>query len=165
MRKNKSILPWLIGLAGLVLILNRQTAQAKPKTKRELDTQVRNAIRKYSRLYGVPAQYLYGIALTESYISPRWAFSYHRDGKSFGIYGLTKMALRDIGMTMDQIKNSVDAQTQATARLLRKLYKTLGSWGKAIQAYHIGIGNLRKGRLITRARRYLNRVITYSRRW
>ena len=162
MRSKSNLTPWIMALVIGGLSIYALSKPSQPRTREELDREVRKAIRKYSAMYGVPAKYLYGIAMTESSILPKWAFSYHPDGRSFGIYGLTSVALRDIGMSMDQIKNSVDAQTKASAKYLKRLYRALGDWNKAIQAYHIGIGNVRRGRTATR---YLNKVLRYARRW
>ncbi len=156
----RSLFPLILfGLVGIALLAKKEET---PETKEELEKKVREAIRKYSSIYGVPPEYLYGIAMTESSLLPKWAFSYHPDGVSFGIYGLTKYALKDIGMSFNEVKNSVEKQTEATAKYLRKLYKTLKNWNAVIQAYHIGIGNYRRGK---RARAYLNRVLKFSRRW
>ncbi|SNR83281.1 transglycosylase SLT domain-containing protein [Desulfurobacterium atlanticum] len=100
-----------------------------------------------------------GICKMESSCSSRWAYSYHPDGVSYGLYGLTRIAVKDVGMNWEDVKRSTRLQREAARRYLLKMYKIFKNWDLAIQAYHLGPGNVKKGK---RAYTYLRKVKSYA---
>ena len=102
---------------------------------------------------------LHGICMAESGCSSRYAYSYHPDGISYGLYGLTEEAVKDAGMNWEAVKRSTSLQKEAARRYLLKMYKVFGNWNLAIQAYHLGPGNVLKGK---RDYNYLSRVKHYA---
>jgi len=100
-----------------------------------------------------------GICRVESSCSPYWAHRYHPDGVSYGLYGLTRGAVESVGMDWGAVKRSTSLQRAAARRYLLKLYSIFKDWNLAVQAYHLGPGNVRKGR---RAPSYLNKVLKYA---
>jgi len=99
----------------------------------------------------------------------------HPDEKSFGLFGLTNVALKDalnedlpsfrrrVNRVSD--KRAIYMQAEAAARYLKKLQTKYGhpchihSLFEAIQAYHVGPTAYRRGR---KAHGYLDKVLTYA---
>ena len=103
---------------------------------------------------------LNGICKVESSCSRRWAFRYHPDKVSFGLYGLTKGAVRSVGMNWEAVKRSTSLQREAARRYLLKMYSMFKDWNLAIQAYHLGPGNVKRG---GRDYNYLRKVLNFAR--
>lgn len=100
-----------------------------------------------------------GICKMESSCSSRWAYSYHPDGVSYGLYGLTRGAVETVGMDWEAVKRSTKLQREAARRYFLKMYKIFKDWDLAIQAYHLGPGNVKRGK---RAYTYLRKVKSYA---
>ncbi len=124
------------------------------------ENSIDNAIRKASRKYGVPECILRGIAHAESGMNPSWFFRYHPDGVSFGAFGLTRGAVRHMGGDWNRVQRDLSYQAEMSAKYLRWLYDRLKSWDLTIQAYNIGIGNVKRGR---RNPAYLRKVKRFCR--
>jgi hypothetical protein len=128
----------LLAVAGALLFLSRRsTAQGSSYIEKLLD----------------------GICRVESSCSPYWAHRYHPDGVSYGLYGLTKGAVRSVGMDWEAVKRSTSLQREAARRYLLKMYSLFHDWDLAIQAYHLGPGNVKRGR---RDYNYLRKVKSYA---
>jgi len=102
---------------------------------------------------------LNGICKVESSCNSYWAHRYHPDGVSFGLYGLTKGAVRSVGMDWEAVKRSTSLQREAARRYLIKMYSLFKDWDLAIMAYHLGPGNIKRGR---RDYNYLRKVKRYA---
>ncbi|WP_456465526.1 transglycosylase SLT domain-containing protein [Desulfurobacterium sp.] len=102
---------------------------------------------------------LNGICKMESSCSSRWAYSYHPDGVSYGLYGLTRGAVETVGMDWEAVKRSTSLQREAARRYLLKMFNIFHDWDLAIQAYHLGPGNVKRGK---RAYTYLRKVKSFA---
>ena len=136
----------LIAVGGVLLLLTKSS---------KAETEVTAAIREAAVRYNVPPSYLYGICKTESSCSQNWAYRFHPDGVSYGLFGLTRyvapVPLPDI-----------QKQANYAAAYLRKCYDTFKGWNLAIQAYHLGIPAVKRGK---RDYSYLKRVLSFSKDW
>jgi len=144
----RNIFP-LIALTGVILLLMRKSTFASSPSLSPSSPSaeaIYSAIRRASSLYGVPECILRGIAYAETSMNPFWFFRYHLDGVSYGAFGLTKGAVRHMGGDWERVKRDLSYQAEMSAKYLRWLYDRLKSWDLAIQAYNIGIGNVRRGR-------------------
>jgi hypothetical protein len=103
---------------------------------------------------------LNGICKVESSCNPYWAHRYHPDRVSYGLYGLTKGAVRAAAMDWEAVKRSISLQREAARRYLLKMYSLFKDWDLAIQAYHLGPGNVKRGH---RDYNYLRKVKRYAR--
>ena len=160
---KKYLLPLLV-LGGVLLFMRKSLAgpsspasspSLPPPQGQTQTSNIREIIRQEARREGIPECILLGIAKAESSLNPYWFYRYHPDGVSFGAFGLTRGAVKTIGMNWEAVKQSIILQARASARYLKWLYRRLKNWDLAIQAYNIGIGNVRKGR---RNYTYLRRV-------
>jgi len=140
-------LPLLIAVGALLLLSRNSTAQGSSSLLP--GTSGSNYVDKI----------LKGICKVESSCSPYWAHRYHPDGVSYGLYGLTKGAVESVGMDWEAVKRSTSLQREAARRYLLKMYSLFQDWNLAIQAYHLGPGNVQKGR---RVPNYLNKVLKYA---
>ncbi|WP_456484780.1 hypothetical protein [Desulfurobacterium sp.] len=102
---------------------------------------------------------LNGICKMESSCSSRWAYSYHPDGVSYGLYGLTRGAVETVGMDWEAVKRLTSLQREAARRYLLKMFHIFHDWDLAIQAYHLGPGNVKRGK---RAYTYLRKVKSFA---
>ncbi|WP_457678660.1 transglycosylase SLT domain-containing protein [Thermovibrio sp.] len=101
-----------------------------------------------------------GICRVESSCNPYWAHRYHSDKVSYGLYGLTKGAVESVGMNWEAVKRSTTLQREAARRYLFRMYSIFKDWDLAIQAYHLGPGNIKRGR---RDYNYLRKVLSFAR--
>jgi len=139
------LLPLLV--AGGALLLLTKSSKA--------ETEVTAAIREAAVRYNVPPSYLYGICKTESSCNLNLAYRFHPDGASYGLFGLTRY------VAPVPLPN-IQKQANYAAAYLRKCYGTFKSWNLAIQAYHLGIPAVKRGK---RAPRYLRKVLSFSKEW
>ena len=142
--------PWLLLGLGLLFFLKRN-----PNAKALNTPDIKETIRQEARRYSVPECILLGIAKVESSLNPKWFYRYHPDGVSYGAFGLTRGAVKTIGMNWEEVKKDLRLQARASSAYLRWLYNRLKNWDLAIQAYNIGIGNVLRGK---RNYNYLTRV-------
>ena len=92
--------------------------------------------------YGVPED-LAALCIVESAVSVK-ALS---KAGALGMWQLMPATARQYGLRVDDIVDErldVSRATDAAARLLRDLKKSLGSWPLAVMAYNCGSGNVRK---------------------
>lgn len=94
------------------------------------------------RRYGVPEQ-LAALCIVESAVS-RKALS---PAGAYGMWQLMPETARQYGLRVDgdmDERGDVRKSTDAAARVLRDLKRSLGSWDLAVLAYNCGSGNVRK---------------------
>lgn len=94
------------------------------------------------RKYGVPEE-MAALCIVESAVS-KMALS---KAGAYGIWQLMPETARLLGLTVDDtVDQRLDVMkaTDAAARLLRDLKRSLGSWELALLAYNCGSGNVRK---------------------
>lgn len=150
----KKVFPWILLGLGLLFFLKRNSSAKALNTPN-----IKEIIRQEARRYSVPECILLGIAKAESSLNPKWFYRYHGDRVSYGAFGLTKGAVKTIGMDWESVKRDLRMQARASAVYLRWLYNRLKNWDLVIQAYNIGIGNVLRGR---RNYAYLTRVKKYG---
>ena len=152
--------PLLLGIS--LLFLYQRRAQGG---------ELKAIIGESARKYGVPPSLLYGICMAESSCDLSLLNKNHyKRGSSFGLFGLTRIAVKDVGVNYDRLKSlpglaGIKAQAETAAKYLAKLKRTyngkfgIRSWKDAVQAYNVGIGNFKKG---VRNRTYLSKVLTFA---
>jgi len=163
-------------LAGLTLIglsyrSRAATSPSRPTGGSFINT-VKQAISEIAPKYHIPPSLLFGICMAESSCNPELLNrKHHLTGSSFGLYGLTKIACKDVGVDYNRLKTltgteGVRAQTETAAKYLSKIRYTyngrfgINDWEAAVQAYNVGIGAYKKGK---RNKSYLYTVLKYAR--
>jgi len=168
-------------LAGLALVgLSLQSrAATSPESSRPSSRQggsfintVKQAIAEIAPRYHIPPPLLFGICMAESSCNPSLLNrKHHLFGSSFGLYGLTRIACKDVGVNYDRLrtltgKDAIYSQTETAAKYLSKIRYTyngrfgINDWEAAIQAYNVGIGAYKRGK---KNKHYLATVLKYAR--
>jgi len=85
--------PLLLGISLLLLYRRAQGGELKA------------IIGESARKYGVPPSLLYGICMAESSCDLSLLNKNHyKRGSSFGLFGLTRIAVKDVGVNYDRLK-------------------------------------------------------------
>lgn len=106
-----------------------------------------NSILKYSEEYGVPKEYAFGIAYSETrYKGPvdtLYKGTFRSKAGALGpmqiMYNTAKLYIKkDELLTKKLLKNDIELNVKLSMRILRDLKDTYGTWGKALGAYNTG---------------------------
>jgi soluble lytic murein transglycosylase-like protein len=167
--------PLTIAGLGLLLIGLSNSAKAVTPARKggSFKHRVKETIQEIAPKYWIPPDYLFGICMAESSCNPKLLTKkHHRTGSSFGLYGLTEAACKDVGVDYNWLisqtgDNAIYYQTETAAKYLSKLFHQykLKSIEDAIKAYHIGIGNFLKGRKKKAGDYYLSVVLKEARQY
>lgn len=103
------------------------------------------SIEKYSKEYGVPRNYAFGIAYAETRYGGPFDWTYdHRRASSAGAVGpmqiIPKYADPYIkgSFTRDDLKNDIDLNVKTSMKMLKRWKQIHGSWDLAFGAYNTG---------------------------
>lgn len=108
--------------------------------------QMYEAIEKYSKEYGVPKRFGYGIAYKESRYRGLLDWGYNNSlespagalGAMQVMYATAKSMWPNKDFTKEQLKNDIDFNVRTSMKLLRLLYDQYHDWTLVFGAYNTG---------------------------
>lgn len=104
------------------------------------------AIDKYSKEYGIPRKYAYGVAHEETGYTGMLHWNYdHAQTSSVGavgpmqvMYATAKGLFPDLEFTKEDLRTDIDFNVKCSMKLLKELHDSNDDWKKTFGAYNTG---------------------------
>lgn len=107
--------------------------------------QMFDAIVKYSKAYGVPEKYAFGVAYAENRYTGPMQWDYVWKKSSAGALGpmqimpkSAKIVWPNRKFTLEQLTNDIDFNVETSMKILRRFYDVHKDWKLALGAYNTG---------------------------